>query len=55
MGHQARFGRWGLGTEVGWLAPFWDNLPPVVEYAGIGGRGAVSVNFGVQVALGGQK
>ena len=55
LGHQANFGRWGLGTEVGWMAPFWDNLPPVVDYAGIGGRGAVSINFGVQVALGGQK
>jgi hypothetical protein len=54
MGHRAQFGRWGIGTEVGWLAPFWDNLPPVVDYAGIAGRGAVTVNLGVQVALGGQ-
>lgn len=54
LGHRFNAGRWGIGTELGWLAPFWDNLPPVVEYAGIGGRGALTVNLGVSVMLGGQ-
>ncbi len=55
VGHRFNAGRWGIGTELGWLAPFWDNLPPVVEYVGIGGRGALSFNLGVSVALGGKK
>jgi len=55
VGHRFNAGRWGIGAELGWLAPFWDNLPPVVEYAGIGGRGAVSINLGVSVKLGGEQ
>ena len=37
------------------MAPHWDNLPPVVEYVGIAGRGAITVNLGVTVALGGDQ
>ncbi len=55
VGHRLNLGRWGVGTELGWMAPFWDNLPPVVEYAGIAGRGALSVNLGVSVMLGGEQ
>ncbi len=54
VGHRYNAGRWGIGAELGWMAPFWDNLPPVVEYAGIAGRGALSVNLGVSVLLGGE-
>ena len=55
LGHRLNAGRWGIGTELGWMAPYWDNLPPVVEYVGIAGRGAITVNLGVTVALGGDQ
>lgn len=55
LGHRLNAGRWGIGTELGWMAPHWDNLPPVVEYVGIAGRGAITVNLGVTVALGGDQ
>jgi hypothetical protein len=55
VGHRLNAGRWGVGVELGWLAPFWDNLPPVVEYAGIAGRGALTFNMGVSVLLGGEQ
>jgi len=54
LGHRVQLGRVGLGTELRWLAPFQSNVPPVVEYAGIAGRGAVSAHIGVQVAMGGK-
>ena len=55
IGHRLNAGRWGVGTELGWMAPQWDNSPAVVEYVGIAGRGAVTVNVGVTVALGGKQ
>lgn len=55
IGHRLNAGRWGVGTELGWMAPSWDNLPPVVEYVGIAGQGALTVNLGVTVMLGGEQ
>ena len=55
IGHRLNAGQWGVGTELGWMAPQWDNSSGVVEYVGIAGRGAVTVNVGVTVALGGKQ
>jgi hypothetical protein len=55
-------GRWGLGgdalglvTEAKWLAPWASNVPMAPEMTGIAGRGALSVQVGLDARFGGAK
>jgi hypothetical protein len=38
---------WKFQLEGKWILPYRDNRPNVVEYMGIGGKGAVGIYFGV--------
>jgi len=52
VGAEVRPGRVGLRAELKWLAATVDNLQGVPDWYGIGHRGALSLQLGVDIHLG---
>ena len=53
VGNQLTFKRADLITELKWLAPMQDSKAASIDFGGIGGQGALSIQLGGRIKFGG--